>query len=391
MCPAKEPASAESSGTTPADTITMPRDALAVVQRTIDILHDAVVIVNADLRVQTANRSFYQVFNLVEHETVGVLLYDLGDGQWDNARLRSALESAVAHDADIRDFRLNYNFPRLGEQTIQLNARQLPVSDSQPVLVLAVENVTRQLLATQELQRVNTELIRSNEELERFAFLAAHDLQAPLQTIISYLQLVVERYVGKLGADADDFFQFTINSATHLQEMTRGLLSLARVDQQSPHFERIDCQEVVDEALGNLTPVIEECGAVISNDVLPTVTGDRTQLTRLFQNLIDNAVKFRRDKPPEIHIGVEEREDEWEFSIQDDGIGIEPDYIESLFELFRRAHHRTDYPGSGIGLTIAKKIVEHHGGRIWVESTPGERTVFYFTIARNPRPEAQGT
>ncbi len=359
----------------------MLREEFAFARKLIDTLHDCVIILNTELNIQTANWSFFEAFDVAESETIGQPFCELGDGRWSNAELQKLLDGIISEEVEIRDFRLNFDFPNTGKQTLQINARRL-VHNHQPWIVLAIENITRRLLETQELERFNTELLRSNEELEQFAFLAAHDLQAPLQTIISYLNLLVERYEGRLDHDANDFFEFTIDSATHLQKMTQGLLSLARVNQQAPQFELVDCQQIVDDVLNSLTPAIDAAQAVISNDTLPTVVGDRTQLTHLFQNLIDNAIKFRGEKPPQIHIGIREHTDEWHFSVQDDGVGIEPQYIEGIFEQFRRAHHHTDYAGSGLGLTIAKKIVERHGGRIWVESTPGKHTVFYFSIAK---------
>lgn len=363
---------------------------LAFARKIINTLHDSILILDANLKIQEANRSFFETFGVTPEETVGFSFPELGNGQWDNAELRDLLERVMSEEIEVRNFRLTHSFPEIGEQTMQLNARRLLAGQQRPLILLAITNVTTQHRATQELERFNTELIRSNEELERFAFLAAHDLQAPLQTIISYLTLMVERYEDRLDTDADDFFQFTINSAAHLQHMTRGLLALARVNHDTPHFESVDLQQVVDTALGNLIAAIEACGAAISNDPLPTVLGDKAQLTQLFQNLIDNAIKFRGESPPEIHIGIEERDTEWVFSVQDDGIGIEPDYIEDIFELFRRAHHQEDYAGSGIGLTIAKKIVERHRGRIWVESTPGVHTVFYFSLAKHPSSQLKG-
>lgn len=229
------------------------------------------------------------------------------------------------------------------------------------------------------LRHYSEELKRSNEELQHFAYVASHDLQEPLRMISSYLQLIKRRYKGKLDADADEFIHYAVDGANRLQKMINGLLEYSRVDTHGKSFELADCEVVLQQALTNLKVVIEENIATITHDPLPAVTADSSQLLLVFQNLITNAIKFRGNEPPRIHISAKPVENEWIFSVHDNGIGIEPEYYERLFVIFRRLHSR-EYPGVGLGLSICKKVVKRHGGRIWLESEPGKGSTFYFTI-----------
>jgi light-regulated signal transduction histidine kinase (bacteriophytochrome) len=248
-------------------------------------------------------------------------------------------------------------------------------------------DITERKRAEQKLKQTMAELTRSNQELEQFAYVASHDLQEPLRMVASYVQLLARRYQGKLDPDADEFIAYAVDGATRMQALINDLLAYSRVGTRGKPFEPTDCETVLDQALANLQVAIEESGAAVTHDPLPTVIADATQLTQLFQNLIGNAVKFRGEQPPRIHISahrqsaIENREsNEWTFSVQDNGIGIDPEYHDRIFMIFQRLHTREEYPGTGIGLAVCKKIVERHNGRIWVESQPGKGSTFYFTI-----------
>ena len=241
----------------------------------------------------------------------------------------------------------------------------------------------------QKLKETVAELERSNVELQQFAYVASHDLQEPLRMVSSYTQLLGRRYKGKLDADADEFIAYAVDGAVRMQALINDLLAYSRVGTRSKPFEPTVCATVFNRALANLKIAIQESGAVVTHDALPTVTADASQLTQLFQNLIGNAVKFRGNDVPRVHVSAVQTGNEWTFSIRDNGIGVDPQYAERIFVIFQRLHTKEKYPGSGIGLTICKKIVERHGGRIWLESELGKGATFYFTIPIADETQAQ--
>jgi signal transduction histidine kinase len=233
----------------------------------------------------------------------------------------------------------------------------------------------------EELVKEQTaELTRSNTELGQFVYIASHDLQEPLRMVASYLQLVDKRYKEKLDDDAREFIGFAVDGAKRMQLLINDLLSYSRVGTKGQPFQPVDCEQALQMAMRNLQVAIRESGAQITHDPLPAVMGDATQLEQLFQNLIGNALKFRRDEPSKIHVGAEQKNGCWYLSVQDNGIGIEAQYFDRIFIVFKRLHGRNVYPGTGIGLAICKKIVERHGGAIWVESEVGKGSTFRFTI-----------
>ncbi len=234
--------------------------------------------------------------------------------------------------------------------------------------------------AEAKLAQMLADLKRSNAELEQFAYVASHDLQEPLRMVSSYVQLLAQRYEGKLDHDADDFIGYAVDGANRMQILIDDLLIYSRVGTQGKPFEPTNCETVLEQVLTNLKIAIEDSYAMITHDPLPIVMGDDSQFTQLLQNLISNAIKFQGDEPPCIHISAEQKGDEWEFCVVDNGIGIKPEFFERIFVIFQRLHGREEYTGTGIGLALSKKIVERHGGKIWVESEPGEGTTFCFTI-----------
>lgn len=241
-------------------------------------------------------------------------------------------------------------------------------------------DITNRKTAELELQQQKQDLARSNNELQQFAYVASHDLQEPLRMITSYLELLERRYKGQLDAKADRFIAYAVDGAARMQILIDDLLKYSRVGSRSHTLEQVDCGAILQHALRNLQVAIVESKATITHSALPEVNANITQLTQLFQNLIGNAIKFRRQDPPEIQIGVKQTDGKWLFSVQDNGIGIESQYCDRIFAIFQRLHNRTDYPGTGIGLAICKKIVERHGGTLWVESTLNKGSTFYFTL-----------
>ncbi|HEY2825866.1 MAG TPA: PAS domain S-box protein [Gemmatimonadales bacterium] len=229
-------------------------------------------------------------------------------------------------------------------------------------------------------KRAEEELRRSNEELERFAYVASHDLQEPLRTVSSYVQLLERRYRDQLGGDAAEFIDFAVQGAQRMQRLIDDLLSFSRVGTRGGEPVPTDTSAILDAALESLRASMQEANAVVERERLPQVLADPAQLEHLFTNLLGNAIKFRGAKSPLIRVGARREGSRCEFSIRDNGIGIDSQYFERIFVIFQRLHGREEFPGTGIGLAICKKIVERHGGRIWVESTPGEGTAFFFTL-----------
>jgi signal transduction histidine kinase len=231
-----------------------------------------------------------------------------------------------------------------------------------------------------QVQELVSNLKRSNGELERFAYVASHDLQEPLRMVTSYLQLLERRYKDKLDGDALEFINYAVDGSNRMKTLISDLLSYSRVGTRGKEIALTDCEEVLGRVLSNLQVAIEESGGSVTHDPLPSLMADDVQLESLFQNLIGNALKFHGKQPPKIHVGVEQKGKEWVFSVSDNGIGIDPQYFERIFIIFQRLHNRQEYPGTGIGLAISKRIVERHGGRIWIESQPGKGSTFFFTL-----------
>jgi PAS domain S-box-containing protein len=234
--------------------------------------------------------------------------------------------------------------------------------------------------ANERLQEQAADLVAINKDLEQFAYIASHDLQEPLRAVGGFITLLRQRYEGKLDEAGDRYIDATVDGVKRMQALIEGLLEYSRVGTRGNVQAPTSAADALKIALQNLQTRIQESGAVITSDALPTVQADAMQLTRLFQNLISNAIKFCSERPPQIHVGSRRKEDAWLFWVRDNGIGIEPQYNERIFLIFQRLHTRTKYPGTGIGLAICKRIVERHGGSIWVESQPGQGSTFYFTL-----------
>jgi PAS domain S-box-containing protein len=262
------------------------------------------------------------------------------------------------------------------EEIVEARTAELKSTNEQLERDIAARELAEQALALKA-----QELARSNADLERFAYVASHDLQEPLRMVASFTQLLARRYKGKLDAEADEFIAFAVDGANRMQHLIQDLLSYSRLTTRGKRLEPTESRVACDNAVKNLSEAIRDSGAILTVGTLPLVLADSTQLAQLFQNLIGNAIKYRGgNRTPEIRVAAQENGTDWIFSVADNGIGIEPQYFERIFQMFQRLHTRNEYSGTGIGLAICRKIVERHGGRVWVESQPGHGSTFFFTI-----------
>jgi light-regulated signal transduction histidine kinase (bacteriophytochrome) len=253
------------------------------------------------------------------------------------------------------------------ERTVRLNAN----------LQDTLAKLTR---AQDELERKAQDLARSNVELEQFAYVAAHDLKGPLVVAGGHIHRLRRLFQGKMHPDATRSIEYALDGINRMEALIHGLLAYAKVGTKAKKLNPSDCNDIVELATANLQVEIEKAGAIVTHNQLPTLFSDDIQILQLFQNLIGNSIKFHKEEPPRIHVCAEQNEKEWVFSVCDNGIGIEPKNLNCIFDIFQRLHSSPEFPGNGIGLAICKKIVENHGGRIWVESNPQKGSIFYFTI-----------
>jgi len=289
-------------------------------------------------------------------------------------RFRTAIRNVLENHSTLT---IEYAEPSANGQRF-FEARFVPLRGSQ--IIAIIRDVTKQRQATVALEQQTAELARSNAELQQFAYVASHDLQEPLRMVASYVQLLGRRYRERLDADADEFIRYAAEGAGRMQALINDLLTYSRVGTHGRQLESTDSRAALQRALSNLEAAITEKAATITSDALPEVSADRTQLVQLFQNLVGNAIKFQKADAPRVHVAARANGKEWVFSVRDNGIGIDEKFAARIFAIFQRLHSRKEYSGTGIGLAICKKIVERHGGRIWVESSPGEGSTFYFTM-----------
>ena len=324
-----------------------------------------------------------------------LVLSDYNLGQW---RGTEALEIMREEGLDIPLILVS---GALGDvaavECIKLGVTDYVLKDRLARLPKAVRGALEEQKLRQERQQAQDdlankaeELARSNRDLEQFAYVASHDLQEPLRMVAAYTQLLAERYRGRLDENAEKYIAYAVEGALRMQTLIQDLLAFSRLGRNGLGPARMDCNEVVEEALQNLRAAVEESGAVVQSAGLPPVHANRTQLVQLFQNLIGNAIKFRGEQRPVITVTGEERDAMTVFAVADNGIGIAPEHLDLIFVIFQRLHTRDEYAGNGVGLAICKKIVEQHGGRIWVESQPGAGSTFRFSLPTISAGEKKG-
>ncbi len=343
---------------------------------------DAIITVDDEQNIVMFNPAAEKMFGLTAADALGRNLSQLIP-----SRFRSA------HAQQVRDFgETNQTRRHIGGMDclcgLRADGTEFPaeISISQieergvKLFTAIVRDISERKHAEDELSRRAEDLARSNRDLEQFAYVASHDLQEPLRMVAAYTQLLAERYRGYLDENADKYIAYVIEGTTRMQTLIQDLLAFSRIGRNRRERQNVDLEAVLDEAAENLKASIQESRAVLTRGKLPLVHGERSQLVQLFQNLIGNAIKFRGENAPRISISAESRGQECVFAVADNGIGIATEYRERVFEIFQRLHTRAEYPGNGIGLSICKKIVEQHGGRIWVESEPGQGATFKFIL-----------
>jgi PAS domain S-box-containing protein len=257
-----------------------------------------------------------------------------------------------------------------------------PLESTEGILVTsAIRDISVRKESEETLVKTVRELKRSNDELQQFAYVSSHDLQEPLRMVSSYTQLLAKRYKGRLDSDADEFIAFAVDGCDRMQGLIQDLLVYSRAGSNGKALREISGENALKLALTNLRTTVEQSGAVITHDALPAIKTDEAQLTQIFQNLVGNAIKYRRAESPQVHVSASKNGgNEWIFSVRDNGLGIDPQYFDRIFILFQRLHGRDEFEGTGIGLAICKKILERLGGRIWVESQPEKGSTFYFAL-----------
>ena len=372
-----------------------PEEARIYAQSIVDTLREPLLVLDASQRIISANRSFYQTFQVKREETEGRLIYELGGHQWDIPRLRELLESIIPVNTHFQDVEVEQAFPAIGRKTMLLNARRLERRSGEPWLVLlAIEDITDRRRAEATLARQARELARSNADLKEFATVAAHDLQEPLRKIQFFGEQLKIECTEALGAEGRDYLERMRNAAKRMQRLISDLLALARIRTTEHPFVSVDLADEIRNVVSDLQVQIEQVGARLHVGELPTIEADPIQMRQLLQNLIDNALKFHRpDEAPVVKIrgellGVPEGRpsgnspvaETCRVLVEDNGVGFDEKYLARILAPFQRLGGRDQHAGTGIGLAICRKIVERHGGEILAKSTLGQGSTFIVTL-----------
>ncbi|PIE34737.1 hypothetical protein CSA56_06870 [candidate division KSB3 bacterium] len=353
------------------------------IQKYLSVAEVMLIVIDSDQRVSLINKKGCEILGYAEDEILGQNWFDCFLPEWNREEVRLGFFKLLQGEIASLEYHENPIVTHKGEERLIAWHNTLLIGKDGRITgtLSSGEDITERKLAERALKKTMRELERSNAELEQFAYAASHDLQQPLLMIECYAQLLAQRYAESLDEDAQSFIVRIQEGVEWMQQMIKALLDYSRMEAKRVELKPVDCQILLRKALENLHTMLEEHKVVVTHDLLPTVMVIDVQFVQLLQNLISNAVKFRSDVQPEIRIAVvqDDNEHEWIFSVQDNGIGIAPEDATRIFTIFERLHSRNKYPGTGIGLAICKKIVERHGGRIWVRSSPGQGATFYFT------------
>jgi PAS domain S-box-containing protein len=352
-------------------------------RRFLEAAPDAMVVVNQRGEILLLNLQTERQFGYPSLELVGQQLKNIIPEGFAERLLADGLRSVEEALAQQIGTGIQLTGRRKDGSTFPIEIMLSPMESADGVVVIvAIRDVTVRQQAEAHLRQKMEELDRSNEDLRQFTYVASHDLQEPLRTVISFTQLLSERYKGRLDADADDFIAFAVDGAKRMQQLIGDLLEYSRAGPTETDLLRSSTEEALQQAVMNLERAIVESGALVTHDPLPTIPADKGQMTQLFQNLVGNAIKYRSAAIPRVHISATRNgSKEWIFSVHDNGLGIEAQHFEKIFGVFQRLHTREEFSGTGMGLAICKKIVERHGGRISVESEPGQGSTFRFALA----------
>lgn len=344
----------------------------------VELAEEGIWVINDEGMTVYVNHAMARILKYTEEEMLGIHFCNFVDEESQNLA-QSKIEERKKGLSEKYELR----FKSKEGKEIWTYMSASPVMDQEGKMLWScalVYDITERKKAEQQLMQLTDDLKRSNQELEQFAYVASHDLQEPLRAITSYTQLLAQKYQGQLDSKADKYIHYIVDGATRMQQLINDLLSYSRVGTKGKELKLTDFNQVLEQTLMNLQIAIREKKAVITSDPLPLILGDQGQLVQLLQNLIGNGIKFCQQEFPKIHISVVEKQEEWFFTVKDNGIGIAPEYADRIFIIFQRLHTRREYEGTGIGLAICKRIVERHGGRIWVESELGQGATFHFTI-----------
>jgi PAS domain S-box-containing protein len=349
---------------------------------------DAMVVVNQAGKIVLLNLQAETQFGYRRDELLGQKMSNIVPAGFPERLVADSLRSAEDALAQRIGTGIELTARRKDGSEFPIEIMLSPLESAEGVLVTAaIRDITARKRSEAELLEKVKELNRSNEELQQFAYIASHDLQEPLRMVASYTALLARRYKGKLDSDADEFIAFAVDGASRMQLLIRDLLAYSRVGLKGKGLAETSSENALQQAVRNLRGAIEGSGAIVTHDALPCVMADEMQLTQLFQNLVGNAIKYRRAAVPRVHIAAApDGSHKWMFSVRDNGLGIEAQYFDRIFGVFQRLHTREKFEGTGIGLAICKKIVERHGGTISVESTLGEGSTFHFPLAASSSP-----
>lgn len=373
--------------------------ALVYAESIVATIREPLIVLDTRLRVKTANRAFYQTFQVLPQDTEGELLENLGDGQWKIPQLLQLLGEVLTQDAVFDDFEVEHNFQQLGHKTMLLNARRILVQGSQPeMILLAIDDITARKQTEDALKLFTIRLERSNRELQDFASVASHDLQEPLRKIQAFGDLLQQECGSLLPETGQHYLRRMQSAASRMQTLINDLLAFSRITTKAQPYVRVNLQSVLQEVLADLEVHLQQTQAQVEVGSLPEIDADPLQMRQLLQNLISNALKFHQpDRPPQIRIEARQlppaipdqpqsHSPRCQILVQDQGIGFDEKYLDRIFTVFQRLHYRNEYEGTGVGLAICRKIAERHGGEITATSQPGVGSTFIVTLPMQQLP-----